>query len=66
MSFELSRADKDSPLWRALEAHYRNRLQSLRAQNDATQTPEKTERLRGQIFECKALLGLAEDRPIAA
>ena len=60
---ELTPADKASPLWRALEAHYRDRLQSLRIKNDAALTPEQTERLRGQIFECKAFLGLADDRP---
>ena len=66
MSIELTPADKASPLWRALEAHYTERLQSLRAQNDASLPLERTERIRGQIFECKAFLGLAEDRPPVA
>ena len=63
---ELTPADKGSPLWRALEDHFRDRLQSLRAKNDAPLTPAQTEYLRGQIFECKAFLGLAEDRPTLA
>ena len=66
MSFTLTPADKASPLWRALEAHYTERLQSLRMQNDASLLPERTERIRGQIFECKAFLGLADERPPVA
>ena len=66
MSLTLTQADKASPLWRALEAHYTERLHGLRVKNDAALTPEQTERLRGQIFECKAFLGLAEERPPAA
>lgn len=64
--FRLTAADKVSPLWRALSDHYTERLASLRAQNDTSKTPEQTEKLRGQIFEVKALLSLADDRPIVS
>ena len=60
--FRPTPADLSSPLWRALSAHYTERLATLRAKNDATQPVEQTERLRGQIFEIKALLGLADER----
>ena len=66
MSIQLSQADKSSPVWRALEQHYAERLQTLRAKNDAALTPEQTERIRGQIFEVKAFLGLADERPSVA
>lgn len=62
MSLELSIADKRSPLWRALEDHLNQRLAACRAQNDASQSVEKTEKLRGRIAELKGLLALAAER----
>ena len=59
---KISKQDRLTPLWRELEAHYTERLASLRAQNDAMQTPEQTARLRGQIMEIKAFLDLATER----
>jgi hypothetical protein len=59
--FKLTPADRMSPLWRALHEHLTNRLATLRAQNDADATPEKTARLRGQIAEVKALLAMNEE-----
>jgi hypothetical protein len=61
--FELNAADKRSPLWMALSDHLRDRLAQLRQMNDHSQPVEKTERLRGQIYELKALLALENDRP---
>jgi len=39
-----------------------DRLNELRMKNDATQSIEDTERLRGQITELKILLSLAKER----
>lgn len=61
--FTLSAADKRSPLWQAFADHMRERLATHRATNDASQSVEKTEKLRGRIEELKALLGLEDDRP---
>lgn len=61
--FTLTPADKRSPLWLDLAEHLRQRLETARAENDASKPVEKTEHLRGRIFELKALLALAEDRP---
>lgn len=64
-AFELTTADKRSPLWLDLAAHLNERLALARAENDASKPIEKTEHLRGRIFELKALLALAEGRPPA-
>lgn len=63
MSFELTPADKRSPLWLDLVEHLNQRLAMARIENDTSKPVEKTEHLRGRIFELKALLALAEDRP---
>lgn len=61
--FTLSKSDCNSPLWHALADHMRDRLAAHRGNNDASQSVEKTEKLRGRIEELKALLGLEDDRP---
>jgi hypothetical protein len=63
--FTLTAADKRSPLWLALSEHLHERLAMHRAHNDASQSVEKTEKLRGRIAELNALLGLEDDRPRA-
>jgi len=63
MSFELTTADKRSPLWLDLVDHLQQRLEMARAENDTSKPVEKTEHLRGRIFELKALIALADDRP---
>jgi hypothetical protein len=60
--FALSAVDRKSPVWRALCAHYTDRLAMLRAKNDSTQSAEQTEKLRGRIDEIKAFLNLADER----
>ena len=62
-TFELTPADKRSPLWLDLAEHLNKRLADARADNDHSKSVEKTEHLRGRIFELKALLALADDRP---
>lgn len=63
-AFKVPTLQRATPLWAALEAHYTERLATLRAQNDAPgMSPERTEFIRGQIAECKAFLQLAQDPP---
>lgn len=57
--FRLRSSDTASETWIRLHKHYTDRLERLRTQNDADQSPEKTAMLRGQIREVKALLALA-------
>ena len=60
--FELTPADKRSPLWLDLAEHLTQRLALARAENDVSKPIEKTEHVRGRIFELKALLAMAEER----
>lgn len=62
MAFELTAADKQSALWRDLEAHMTERLSALRLLNDGDKTPDETAKLRGQIAEVKAFLSLGKER----
>lgn len=54
--------DRHSPTWVNLSEYMVDRLNELRMKNDATQSIEDTERLRGQITELKILLSLAKER----
>lgn len=56
----LKKHEIDSALWQKLEAHLKEKLTSLRAQNDAELGPEATSKLRGRIAEVKSLLSLGE------
>jgi hypothetical protein len=60
--FELTPSDKRSPLWLHLACHLEKRLMLARAENDFSRSAEKTEHLRGRIFELKALLALADEK----
>ena len=59
----LTPADRNSPLWHRLKAHYEARLATLRSQNDNDKDEAETAKLRGQIGEVKKLLSLGEDKP---
>ena len=59
----INQTDKAGPLWRSLVEHYTARLAVLREKNDAPQSPEKTDFIRGQIAEAKAFLRLADEPP---
>lgn len=62
--FRLNPLERATPLWARIAEHYTERLATLRAQNDQQGlSPERTEFIRGQIAECKALLQLAQDPP---
>ena len=50
-----------SSTWFAIKEYYTARLSELRLKNDATQSIESTERLRGQIYEIKQLLSIEEE-----
>lgn len=59
--FKLEPHDRMNPLWLRLEKHMRHRLGELRATNDASVPPERTENLRGRIAQLKELLALADE-----
>jgi hypothetical protein len=65
VSLELSPAEKRSPLWLAIVAHLTERLATARLDNDSSKPVEKTEHLRGRIFELKALIALGEERRLS-
>jgi hypothetical protein len=56
--FRLTGADIANPLWIKLRKHFDDRIQKHREDNDATKTPEATEKLRGRISELKQILKL--------
>lgn len=56
--FELTAQEKDSALWKKLKAHFEERLDVLRIQNDGDKSAEETAKLRGKIAFAKELLGL--------
>jgi len=60
---ELTYHDKANPLWVRLEKHFTERLELLRAKNDANLDERTTAELRGRIAEIKAILLLAIDKP---
>lgn len=51
--------DINSPTWKAIEAHLKARLVTLREKNDSEQLDlSATSKVRGQIAEVKELLAL--------
>jgi hypothetical protein len=59
--FRLAPHERTSPLWLNLERHMQQALAELRAMNDTSVSPERTEHLRGRIAQLKALLALADE-----
>ena len=56
-----------SPTWVWLEDHIEQKIKKLRSQNDNQKlTIEKTQALRGRIFELKQILSLKDPKPITA
>lgn len=53
--------ERASPLWISLERHMRQSLAELRALNDTSLPPDRTEHIRGRIAQLKALLALADE-----
>lgn len=61
--FILTNSEKQSGLWMRLENHFKDRLETLRKQNDGDLTEIQTARLRGQIATFGTLLRLGKDMP---
>jgi len=59
----LGDADRQSQIWERIRAALEARLAEHRERNDASLSPERTEKLRGRIAEVKWLLGEGEERP---
>lgn len=60
----VSHADRQSALWRQLETHCTERLNTLRSKNDSKNlTDLETAYLRGEINQIKAFLALANPGP---
>ena len=59
--FKLAAHERTSPVWQRLERHMQDRLATLRIQNDASATPERTADIRGRIAMLKELLSLADE-----
>lgn len=56
--FTLTNQERDSALWKRLNAHIESRLDMMRKQNDASMLDHETERLRGRIAFAKELQAL--------
>lgn len=61
--FNLTTAERMSPLWSKLEKYLHGRLEVCRRKNDADLTEGETARLRGRIQALKELLVLGEIPP---
>jgi hypothetical protein len=61
MAESLTTQESQSPAWLKVKDRLMERIDTLRKQNDSTQSPEATERLRGAINECKSLLAWGKD-----
>jgi hypothetical protein len=60
---KLDDTQKNSGLWKEIEAELNTRLQSLREQNDSDRQHDESAKLRGRIAEIKAILAWAQDDP---
>ena len=60
----LSQDDVHSATWKKIKTHCEQRLQLLRAKNDASLPIDKTEKLRGRIAEIKNLMALDQPAPL--
>ncbi len=59
--FRVAPHERTNPLWVSLERHMRKSLAELRALNDTSLPPDRTEHIRGRIAQLKALLALADE-----
>jgi hypothetical protein len=60
----LTEGDRHNATWLRLEKHLKERLENLRAHNDADLSEARTARLRGRIKEVQYLLSLGTDKPV--
>lgn len=61
--FVLTNIERQTGLWMRLENHFKDRLETLRKQNDGDLTEIQTAKLRGQIATYETLLRLGKDMP---
>lgn len=59
----LSAEERRSSLWLKLMAHWTERLEFTRKQNEGDLPEAQTAKLRGRIAELNACLGLDKDKP---
>ena len=59
----LTEADKRSPLWIALMAHWEGKIEGLRLKNEGNAGEAETANLRGRIAEIRANLALDKEQP---
>lgn len=65
LPFTLSTEERSSALWKKLMAHFDERLQTYRKQNDSPKGEIETASLRGRIEELKSIQRLdAEPRDV--
>lgn len=57
----LERHEINSSTWIKVEAHIKERIETLRASNDADLDPIQTALVRGRIRELRALADLSKD-----
>jgi len=58
--FELTRAERESALWKKLMAYFESELGRSRKQNDVVQDIDSTNALRGDIRRLKKIVALNE------
>lgn len=63
LPFALTREELNEPGMKRLMAHLQERLQVKREINDKSAPLEKTEFLRGEIAQLKAITGLVKKEP---
>ncbi len=61
--FCLSKAEKETVVWLKLKAHFEERLEEARKENDKKASPEDTAHTRGRITELKRFLALDTKTP---
>jgi len=63
---KLTEGDKLSAVWQKLDPYLKERLATLRAQNDGELDAIATARLRGKLAAIKEILALADAGPVQA
>lgn len=59
--FILTPDERDSRIWKRLMAHFNERLETLRVQNDGVRAETETAHLRGRITELKRIIDLNKE-----
>lgn len=63
MPVDFTISDRKSAAWQKMMQHLCECLETLRKQNDGNLDLESTQKLRGRISQCKALLALDNPMP---